>query len=78
MTLYGVAKVASIVDVSRPTLYSWIDAGIVKHRHTVDDAPAFTPNETARIMRLVQERRRLRERINLRGRPLGAKGRKRK
>lgn len=77
MTLYGMAKVASIVDVSRPTLYAWIEAGLVKHRHNLDGAPLFTPNELARVAKVAQERRRIRERVVLPGRPLGSRKQKR-
>lgn len=71
MTLFGVAKVASIVDVSRPTIYSWIEHGLVSHRYTVDGAPAFTPSECTKIARLAEQRRRAREKVRLPGRPLG-------
>lgn len=71
MTLFGVAKVASIVDVSRPTIYSWIEHGLVSHQHTVDGAPAFTPSECTKIARLAEQRRRVRDKVRLPGRPLG-------
>ena len=69
-TLLTIGKVAEVANVSRPTLYSWIEAGLVTPRYEVEGpnsepTPVFTKQECADVARLAREREEHRTQLRL-------------
>lgn len=58
-TLLPLSKVAEAADVTRQTVYNWLDAGIISHKYDVDGSPVFTKDERDDVVRIAHDRREL-------------------
>lgn len=69
-TLLTIGKVADEAKVSRPTLYSWIEAGLVAPRFEVvgpksEPTPVFTQQECQQVVALAEQREEHRSQLKL-------------
>ena len=64
-TLLPLKAVAEAADVSRQTIYNWLEAGTITHRFDVAGSPVFTEQEANQIMELAKQRVSLRNQLRL-------------
>ncbi len=55
-SLLTLGSVADAAGITRPTLYSWIEAGLVTPRFDVEETVVFTPQERDQVKALAKER----------------------
>ena len=59
-TLLPLSAVAEAADVTRQTVYNWLNAGILpRPRFNVAGSPVFTREERDGVIRVAEERRQL-------------------
>ena len=64
-TLLPVSRVAEIAGIATPTLYSWLERGVVVPTHEAAGRPLFTKEAAQEIAALAEQRRELAEQWRL-------------
>jgi hypothetical protein len=63
-TLLTVTRVADEAKITRQTLYTWLDRGVVTHKYDVEGSPVFTATERDQVVEIAQQRRQLEDSMN--------------
>jgi len=64
-TLFRPGTVAQMAEISRPTLYSWLDAGWVRNSFDAEGTPLFSKEDAELVKALAERRREAEERRKL-------------
>lgn len=65
LTLHTVSNVAYEAEVTRQTIYTWLNACVITHKYNVDGRPVFTDEERAHIVAFAEKRLQLRSVVRL-------------
>lgn len=60
-----IGTVAEEAQVTRQTIYTWLDRGLIAARYDVEDTPVFTPAERDAVVKIARARKHYRESLEL-------------
>lgn len=63
-TLLTVTRVAEDAKITRQTLYTWVDRGVVTHKYDLEGSPVFTAAERDKVVEIAEQRRELQQSMN--------------